>query len=203
MRRSTLMTCALLVVATSGCDWFKTQYAKVKARISGSGDTTTVATAPPGAPGGDTAVTATSPDTRRPTARPAAPQFPSGSVRPLRDEPYVSEDTGTVDPGMSEREVYSLWGAPAAVRRAGEFTYLYFKNGCEYSCGTMDLVILQNGQVVDAVVRWPGHGYSGESSSPPGTVPGPTRGGDTLRVRPDSPPPSAPHPPLVPASADA
>jgi hypothetical protein len=46
----------------------------------------------------------------------------------------------------------------------------------------MDLVILQNGQVVDAVVRWPGHGYSGESSSPPGRAPFPTRGGDTLTV---------------------
>ncbi|MGH7568639.1 MAG: hypothetical protein ACREL9_06670 [Gemmatimonadales bacterium] len=104
----------------------------------------------------------------------------------------MSEDTGTVDPGMAERDVYSLWGPPAAVRRAGEFTYLYFKNGCEYSCGTMDLVILQNGQVVDAIVRWPGHGYSGLSSSPPGTIPGPTRGGDTLGVRPDSPPPPPP-----------
>jgi len=53
--------------------------------------------------------------------------------------PYVSEDTGTIAPGMSEREVYSLWGAPAEVRRAGEYTYLFFNNGCERTCGTADV----------------------------------------------------------------
>jgi hypothetical protein len=104
------------------------------------------------------------------------------AARAVEDVPYVSQDTGTIAPGMAERDVYSLWGAPAAVRRAAEHTYLYFHNGCEKTCGTMDLVILQNGQVIDAVVRWPGHGYSGESSSPPGRVPFPTRGGDTLSV---------------------
>ena len=81
---------------------------------------------------------------------------------------------------MSERDVYALWGPPLGVRRAGEWTYLYFRNGCEYSCGTYDVVFLQNGVVVDAVLRWEGHGYSGQSSSPPGVVPLPTRSGDTL-----------------------
>jgi len=46
----------------------------------------------------------------------------------------------------------------------------------------LDLVTLQNDQVVDAIVRWPGHGYSGQSSSPPGKKHGPTRGGDTLKI---------------------
>jgi hypothetical protein len=105
----------------------------------------------------------------------------------VEDVPYESPDTGTIAPGMSERDVYALWGAPAAVRRAAEYTYLYFRNGCEKTCGTMDLVILENGQVIDAVVRWYGHGYSGESSSPPGRVPFPTRGGDTLVVPPPTP----------------
>jgi hypothetical protein len=102
----------------------------------------------------------------------------------VRDVPYFSADTGTIAPGMSEREIYSLWGAPAAVRRAGEYTYLFFNNGCERTCGTMDVVTLQNGNVVDAIVRWDGHRYSGESSSPPGKMPIPNRGGDTLRVPP-------------------
>ncbi len=55
---------------------------------------------------------------------------------------------------------------------------------CEYTCGTMDVVTLKNGAVVDAVLRWDGHRYSGESSSPPGKMPVPNVGGDTLRVRP-------------------
>ncbi|HLQ69358.1 MAG TPA: hypothetical protein VK124_07520 [Gemmatimonadales bacterium] len=108
-----------------------------------------------------------------------------------RDVPYVSDDTGTIAPAMNEREIYGLWGAPAAVRRAGEYTYLFFKNGCEYTCGTMDVVTLKDGKVVDAILRWDGHRYSGESSSPPGRVPTPNRGGDTLQMRP-APPPAPP-----------
>lgn len=189
MRRSTLVMCALLAVATSGCDRVKEEYAKLKARFFGSSDSVTVATAGP-----DTGRTATPPSDSRdqatppppPRSRPRAPDFPSSS-RPLRDEPYVSADTGTIDPGMSENDVYGLWGSPVGVRRAGQWTYLYFRNGCEYTCGTYDVVFLQNGLVVDAVLRWPGHGYSGQSSSPPGVVPLPTRGGDTLVVPSSSP----------------
>jgi hypothetical protein len=106
--------------------------------------------------------------------------------------PYVSDDTGTVNPGMSEREVYELWGAPAAVRRVGAYTYLFFRNGCEYTCGTMDVVTLKTGRVADAIVRWDGHRYSGESSSPPGRVPVANPGGDTLQLRPPPAPPPAP-----------
>src|SRR3989442_3244245 len=50
-------------------------------------------------------------------------------------------------------------------------TYLYYRNGCEFTCGTEDVVFLQNGKVVDAVLRWPGHRYSGQSSSPAATQP--------------------------------
>jgi hypothetical protein len=122
--------------------------------------------------------------------RPEPPPYPV-SQAVLSDEPFVSIDTGTIAPGMAERDVYSLWGAPVATRRSGEWTYLYFRNGCEYSCGTFDVVFLQNGQVVDAVLRWPGHGYSGVSSSPPDRLPEatPPGAGDTLVV---PPPPSNP-----------
>jgi hypothetical protein len=85
---------------------------------------------------------------------------------------------------MTERDIYSRWGPPMEVRNLGAFTYIYYPNGCERTCGTADVVILQNGQVVDAIVRWPGHVYSGESSSPPGKTPFATRGGDTMNVRP-------------------
>lgn len=175
MRRSTLWVCALLTIATFGCD-------RIKQAIDKRRGKTKPAPAQPAQarPAQDTA--------RRPPPPPPPPTVVAQVPRPLRDEPYVSDDTGTIAPGMSERDVYTLWGAPVAVRRVGEYTYLFFPNGCEYSCGTMDLVTLQNGQVVDAVVRWPGHGYSGQSSSPGDRIPGPTGAGDTLTVQ--EPPPS-------------
>jgi len=211
MRRSLLLMCALSVTATSGCDRARKQAATIGATIGASirakvelarqrflhkPPPPAPAPAPPPSP-----APATTPAAPAPAAPPAAahpakprpaaepPQQPAVALSPrgLRDEPYVSQDTGTVVPGMSEKDVYSLWGRPAAVRKRGDFTYLYFKNGCEYSCGHLDVVTLHHGQVVDAIVRWPGHGYSGESSSPASIVPhGPPRGGDTLRVRRDT-----------------
>ena len=177
MRHRTLLaTCALLAVGTSGCD-----------KIKGLLGKKTEETPPPAvAQQTDTAPGTTSP-TGIPSISQAPPPPPPAGGRPVEDVPYVSADTGTIAPGMTERDVYALWGAPAAVRRAAEHTYLYFHNGCEKTCGTMDLVILQNGQVVDAVVRWPGHGYSGESSSPPGRVPFPTRNEGLVVPQPTTP----------------
>ena len=191
MRRSTLAICALLTVATFGCDTVDKVTAKLKLawdKVRGRPPATQ--TAPPPRPATDTAAArvaaaAQSPERQQGTPpRAPAPQRPQGSVAVTRDVPYVSEDTGTINPGMSEREIYEVWGAPAAVRRAGEYTYLFFNNGCEYTCGTMDVVTLKDGHVVDAIVRWDGHRYSGESSSPPGKMPIPNTGGDTLRIPP-------------------
>ena len=94
----------------------------------------------------------------------------------------------TITPGMSERDVYSLWGAPIAVRRAGEYTYLFFRNGCEHRCGTEDVVTLDNGQVVNAVVRWPGHNFLGAPATPsappaPPLVPAPPGATDSVPVK--------------------
>jgi hypothetical protein len=182
MRRSTLWMCALLAIATSGCKQVNEQMAKIKEKISGRAVVPRPAP-PQAAPPAPTTGT-------QPTAEPAPPSATTHiPARPqaFRDVPYESADTGTIAPGMSEREVYTMWGPPVAVRRQGEFAYLFFRNGCEYTCGTEDVVTLQNGQVVDAVLRWPGHGYSGESSSPPGTVPLPNPGGDTLTLPPSTP----------------
>lgn len=111
-----------------------------------------------------------------PKPAPPAPQrqepVPAPSHPILADEPYNSADTGTIAPGMRAKDVEALWGPPAALRRAGAYTYLLYPNGCEHTCGTEDLVILQNDQVVDAVLRWKGHGYSGQSSSPRALPPG-------------------------------
>ena len=186
MRRSTLAICALLTVTTFGCDSARQKLKLAWDRVRGK--STATATAPPATPQTpDTAAARRAAaqralEAQRPTT--PAPARPQGTTAVVRDVPYVSEDTGTIAPGMSEREVYSLWGAPAATRHAGEYTYLFFNNGCEYTCGTMDVVTLKDGAVVDAVLRWDGHGYSGESSSPPGKMPVPNTGGDTLRVPP-------------------
>ena len=197
MRRSTLAICALLTVATLGCEQVDTAKAKLKLawdKLRGR----STASAPP-------APTRPAPDTagqriasEQAAARPRPPAAPQGGEPLTRDVPYISEDTGTVNPGMSEREVYLLWAAPAAVRRVGSYTYLFFRNGCEYTCGTMDVVTLENGRVVDAIVRWDGHRYSGESSSPMGKVPFANPGGEQLQVTPPPPPPQPP-PPSTPA----
>ena len=215
MRRSTLWVCALLATATLGCKQVNEQVANVVAnvrekiaaareRFANRGRPARPAPAQPqpAAPA-PAAPAPTQPNPLSPGARPTpeppskpparpqhlpataqAPEIP----RPSRDVPYISDDTGTIAPGMSETDVYSLWGPAAAVRHSGGYTYLYFRNACEYSCGMLDLVTLQNGQVVDAVLRWDGHRYSGQSSSPKATKPHYTPGGDTLTVRPPSTP---------------
>ena len=119
------------------------------------------------------------PDTATPP--PAQPPPPP---RVMADEPWTPVDTGTVAPGMTREQVIALWGVPVAERSQGEWHYLYFRNGCERSCGTFDLVLLQQGAVVDAVVRGPGHNYAGESSSPPGKVPQSTPPGGVMAVPP-------------------
>lgn len=135
------------------------------------------------APPADTAqVAAAAVDTTTPAPAPEPEPARPVAARPLVDEPWTPTDTGTVNPGMTREEVIALWGVPVAERTISARTFLYFRNGCEVSCGTFDVVILENNQVVDAIVRGQGHGYSGVSSSPPGKpaaptlpgVPGPT-----------------------------
>jgi hypothetical protein len=84
----------------------------------------------------------------------------------------AQDTTKTVQPGMTEADVRARWGDPAAVRTANQWTYLFYHNGRERAVGTYDVVFLQNGQVVDAIVRGPEHVYGGQSSSPEGRVPG-------------------------------
>lgn len=203
MRRSTLAICALSMVATLGCE--QVDVAKTKLKLAWDklrGRSTQTAPPPPPAarPAVDTTETRVTAQQER-AQRPRPPAAPYGNPPLTQDVPYVSDDTGTVDPGMTERQIYELWAAPAAVRRIGEYTYLFFRNGCEYTCGTMDVVTLKEGKVVDAIVRWDGHRYSGESSSPPGRVPFPNPGGENLQLAPPAPPPPPPQPP--PPSAPA
>lgn len=186
MRRSMLVVCALLAGTTLGCDKIKQALDKRRNRgqtpatQTATRDTTKKPTPAPGTPTTPAGSTRTTPGTPAPgvTTPPASPRpTPPSTPAPrapqtvLRDEPYNSADTGTIAPGMSQNDVAALWGRASAVRHAGEYTYLHYPNGCELTCGTDDVVILQNDKVVDAIVRWRGHGYSGESSSPPGKTP--------------------------------
>jgi len=193
-----LLVCGLLAGTTLGCDRIKQAVDKIKNRnkppATAARDTTkrtppaapaaagagAKATPPAGAKPAPTngakapsTATTTAPTT---AAKPAPPPRPMEEPAPSRpmvvDEPYNSADTGTIAPGMSVKDVEALWGPPAALRRVGAFTYLLYPNGCEHTCGTEDVVILQNDQVVDAVLRWKGHGYSGQSSSPRALPPG-------------------------------
>ena len=128
----------------------------------------------------DTAAPAPPADTAtiqaQPTPAPASPQppaTPSPVVSPSADigeEPWFPTHTGTVQPGWTSEDVVSVWGDPVLERSVGDWTYMYFRNGCERACGKYDLVILERDQVVDAIVRGAGHTYAGVSSSPPGRL---------------------------------
>lgn len=96
--------------------------------------------------------------------------------------PLVAQDAAVViDPGMTRAEVIDRLGKPLNERKTGDHTYLFYRNGCEQSCGMNDLVVLDDGKVSDAIFRSPGRRYSGNSSSPTGVKPGRSRateGGD-------------------------
>src|SRR6185436_10166508 len=114
MRRSTLAICALLTVATLGCEQVDAAKAKMKLawdKLRGR-STQTAPPAAPVRPASDTAATRVATELQRQAPRP--PSAPQGNAPLTRDVPYRSDDTGTVNPGMTEREIYELWAAPAA-----------------------------------------------------------------------------------------
>ncbi len=177
MRWPTLLTLAAASLALGGCDripFLGRQAADTSAADTAVAPPTTTAAAPESAAvDSQPPAQPARPQTRRvgPTERQApAAESPTGrrtAASPLTDEPWTPTFTGTVDPGMTRDEVVAIWGPPVADRGAGPWTYLFYRNGCEVTCGTFDVVLLENGQVVDAIVRAPGHVYSGVSSSPP------------------------------------
>jgi hypothetical protein len=77
----------------------------------------------------------------------------------------------TVSPGMSRAQVVAALGAPATLRTASEFTYMFYPNSCGRECGMNDLVILKHDSVTDAIFRSPNRHYTGTSSSPEQTPP--------------------------------
>jgi hypothetical protein len=140
----------------------------------GGGDEAESAGTPVDSAAAQPAATSPAPGDTAPPAQPPAGGQPAGMptvMMPAVDEPWTPTHTGTVNPGMTRDQVIETWGPPVTERVLGAWTYLYFRNGCEASCGTFDVVFLENGQVVNAIVRGQGHTYGGTSTSPPGTAP--------------------------------
>ena len=77
-----------------------------------------------------------------------------------------AQTTDTIDPGMSREQVVARLGQPLSSRSYDGYTYLFYRNGCEKTCGMNDIVVLDSGKVVDAVFRSSKRHYSGTSSSP-------------------------------------
>ncbi len=84
----------------------------------------------------------------------------------------LAAQTATISPGMTHDQVVALFGRPASERHFGAHDYLLFDANCQRKCGD-DLVILDHDQVVDAVIRSAGRGYSA-ANEPPTTLTGVT-----------------------------
>jgi hypothetical protein len=95
-----------------------------------------------------------------------------------------AQEVKTIRPGMSEADVRTTWGEPVTSRKAGDYAYLFYENGCLRACGTYDVVILQGGQVIDAIARGKDHQYDGVSSSPTERAPHYTAPGDSAQRSP-------------------
>jgi hypothetical protein len=162
----------LIAVAVTACD--KIPFLGGRSKTP-PGDTTQVAQPEPADSQAMAQPEAAAPTPEQPAPRQMPPQTRQAPPTPARpaatqaEVPWTPPSSGTVSPGMSPEEVVQAWGAPVIERHAGDWTYMFFRNGCEARCGTFDLVLFQGGQVVDAVVRTPAHTYTGVSSSPPGT----------------------------------
>ena len=87
----------------------------------------------------------------------------------------AQQEERTIDPGMTRAQVVERLGKPKGVRSAGEYTYLFYNNGCLKRCGIDDVVTLQGDAVVDAIFRGAGRHYTGTSSSPQALTPAAAR----------------------------
>lgn len=137
-------------------------------------------TTPPPTPAPTPAPVVVPPPTAMPapvdTAKAAAPApVVAPAVTPAPAAAAAQEQLATISPGMSVAEVEASWGKAGVTRTDGDQTFLFYKNDCLKRCGTFDVVILEGGKVVDAIVRASYHRYDGTSSSPAGTTPHFTR----------------------------
>ena len=103
-----------------------------------------------------------------------------------------------ISPGFTRAQVEARFGAPAAVRTVGEYTYLFYQNGCEIKCGQHDLIVLKDGKVTDAMFRSAKRHYTGQSSAPAGKQHGPTERTTPIEPAPPTPPAAAQAPTTAP-----
>jgi hypothetical protein len=123
--------------------------------------------------------------------------FPAAGLAILLAVPAAAQ---TVRAGMTESQVRSALGAPAATRRAPDgWSYLFYLNGCAVSCGSDDVVFLREDRVVTAVFRTPRRRFAGPApaavleggpvsqarSAPVGGAAGPAAGGRPRAVEPE------------------
>ena len=80
--------------------------------------------------------------------------------------PPAFAQTVTIDPGMTRAQVVERLGKPATERSSGGFTYMFYVNGCERTCGMNDLITLSADTVIDAIFRAKSREYTGRSTSP-------------------------------------
>jgi len=112
MRRNAVTVCVLLAVASGAC---KKEGNPPATDAAARLDTTAAA---------DTGAMAPAPQTPAAQSQAAPSRIETASPPPVttaavQDVPYVSDDTGTVAPGMSEAEVLAMWGTPVARSRTG------------------------------------------------------------------------------------
>ena len=156
---------AIAGLVSLGCD--KIPFLGKKADDAAQAEVVPDTTTTPAAP---VAATPQAPEPVEPEPQQAPVREALATTRQVGEEPWFPTETGTIRPGMTADEVIGVWGTPVADRTVTNWTFLYFRNGCEQACGTFDIVMLEGGQVVDAIVRGVGHTYAGVSSSPPDRV---------------------------------
>ncbi len=47
----------------------------------------------------------------------------------------MAQQVRVIAPAMTEGQVRESWGEPLIVRQRGEFTYMFYENGCLKTCG--------------------------------------------------------------------
>lgn len=77
----------------------------------------------------------------------------------------LAAQTATIAPGMTRDQVVGLFGRPTSERHFGAHDYLLYDADCGTKCGA-DLVILDNNQVVDAVIRSASRSYTAANQPP-------------------------------------
>lgn len=108
----------------------------------------------------------------RPLVMVAGGEVVPGAGRPRAAPPPAAPPrVPTITAGMSEEEVLAEFGAPAVRRTVGRWTYLFYANGCPVRCGSDDVVTLEAGRVVAAVLRTRMRRLveAGGAGAPPGT----------------------------------